>query len=183
MTISSRTPYNTAHMKKRYVYALLFGIPGLFVSGMISLLLFGGLFGILWLFVFGDNPWPASTETILAILSVLAFLVFWISSILLGYVTGKRLENDPAQNRNHVLLSAGLTVLFILFIVFQQWSVGSIGPKLDSVLCSDYCVQKGYAGSGMPPRDSGDRTCSCYDSSGDEALKVPLDSIDPEDPK
>jgi hypothetical protein len=167
-------------MKKRYVYALLFGFPGLFVSGILCLLVFGGLLGFFWLFVFGDNPWPSSIDTILVILLVLTFLISWTGFILLGYVTGRRLEKDPAWNWNHILLSAGLTVLFILFLVFQQWSVGNIGPKSDSLLCSDYCVAQGYAGSGMPPRDSGERTCSCYDSSGNEALKVPLDSIDPD---
>ena len=69
--------------------------------------------------------------------------------------------------------------MFVLLIVMQQLSVGNIGPKSDSVLCSDFCVQKGYAGSGMPPINSGDRSCSCFDSSGREVLKVPMDSIDP----
>lgn len=179
MTIPPWTPYNTTHMKKRYVYALLFGFPGLFVSAMLCLLVFGGLLGFLWLFVFGDNPWPSSTDSILAILLVLTFLISWTGFIILGYVTGRRLESDPAWNWNHVLLSAGISVLCIVFVIFQQWNVGNIGPKSDSLLCGHYCVQKGYVGSGMPPRASGDRTCSCYDSSGNEALKVPLDSIDP----
>ena len=134
--------------------------------------------GALWLFVFGDNPWPSSVDTILPIALVLAFLALWMGSIAVGYRVGKRLEAIPTMNRNHILISVGLTGLFILFIVLQQFSVGNIGPKSDSVLCSDYCMQQGYAGSGMPPRDSGDRTCSCYDSAGKEALKVPLDEID-----
>lgn len=167
-------------MKKRYLYAIFFGLPGFFVSGIIALFLFGASMGFFWLFVFGDDPWPASTETILPILLVLIFLLLWLGTILLGYRIGKRLETSAGLNRNHVLLSVGFTVLFILFIVFQQWSVGNIGPRSDSLLCSDYCVQKGYAGSGMPPQDSGDRTCSCYNSSGNEAFKVPLDSIDPD---
>ena len=65
-----------------------------------------------------------------------------------------------------------------MFIVLQQLRVGNLGPKSDSMLCSDYCVQQGYAGSGMPPQDSGDRTCSCYESDGDEALNIPLGEID-----
>src|SRR5215213_5067053 len=101
-------------MKKRYLYALLFGLPGFFVAGIISLFVFGALVGFLWLFVFGDDPWPSSSERILSILLVLTFLILWIGSIALGYYAGRRLEQNPAWNQNHILLSAGLTLLFIL---------------------------------------------------------------------
>ncbi|HSK89084.1 MAG TPA: hypothetical protein VK880_12040 [Anaerolineales bacterium] len=164
-------------MKKRYLYSLLFGIPGLFVAGIISILVFGGLMGILWIFVFGDNPWPASIETIVSIAFVLVALILWTGFLILGYIVGKRLEKDPAMNRAHVLLSGGLTLLFILFIVIQQWSVGNIGPKSDSVLCSDFCTQHGYSGSGMAPETSFHKMCSCFDDSGNEVMTVPLDVI------
>ena len=184
MTILVTTPYNKAYtMRKRYLYTLLFGIPGFFVAGIASLVLFGALFGVLWIFVFGDNPWPPSTETILPILLALTFLILWISSLAIGYSIGKRLEKNPVLNKSHVLVSAGLTVLFIVFIVLQQFSVGNLGPKSDGVLCSEYCTQQGYSGSGMPPLNSGDRTCSCYDNSGKEVLKVPLESIEDGAPK
>jgi len=70
--------------------------------------------------------------------------------------------------------------MFILFILLQQLSVGNLGSKSDSAVCSDYCSLNGYSGSGMPSQDSGDRSCSCYDNSGNEVLKVPLDSITPD---
>lgn len=165
-------------MKKRYLYALLFGIPGLFVSGIISLFLFGAVVGVLWLFVFGDNPWPLVSDKVLSILLVLVFLLLWITSIVAGYTVGKRLEGSPTMNWTHALISGGLTLLIILFILFQQFSVGNLGPKSDSTLCSDFCMQKGYSASETPPQNSGDRSCLCYDSSGNEALKVPWDSID-----
>lgn len=166
-------------MKKRFLYSLLFGIPGFFVSAIISLVIFGAAIGILWIYVFGDNPWPVSTETLFSILLVLTFLILWAATITIGYFTGKRLEKDPVLNRKHILVSGALTIMFVLLIVLQQLSVGNIGPKSDSVLCSDFCNQKGYVGSGMPPRNSGDRSCSCFDESGNEVLKVPLDSIEP----
>jgi hypothetical protein len=169
-------------MKKRYVYALLLGIPGLFIAGTLAILAFGALAGILWLYVYGDNPWPSYVEPLTSILFVLAVLVLWIVFIVLGYVVGKRLEKDPVLNRNHVLISIGFTVMFLLLIVLQQWSVGNIGPKSESVLCSEFCIQHGYSGSGIPPQNSGDRTCSCYDDSGSEALKVPLDRLGPDAP-
>ena len=170
-------------MKKRYLYVFLLGIPGLFVAGIVSILLFGAFAGILWLYVFGDNPWPSYTEAILSILFILSVLTIWALSMVLGYIVGKRRENDPVLNKNHVLISGGLTVTFILLMVLQQWSVGNIGPKADTVLCSEFCARHGYSGSGMPPETFGDRICSCYDETGNEALAVPLDHIDPDTPK
>ena len=166
-------------MKKRYLYALLFGIPGLFIAGIISIVAFGAFAGVLWIYVFGDNPWPSYAEQLLSIVFVLTVLTLWIASTVLGYVVGKRLEKDPALNRNHVLISAGLTALFLLLILFQQWSVGNLGPKSDTLLCSEFCARHGYSGSGMPPQNTHDRICSCFDDAGNEVLVVPLDSIDP----
>jgi hypothetical protein len=165
-------------MKKRYLYAILYGVPGLFISGLASMFVFGASVGVLWLFVFGDNPWPSSIDTVLIVILALIFLLGWLGIIVIGYHVGKRLEANPSLKGSHILFSAGLTVLFILFIVLQQFSVGNLGPKSDSVLCSDFCARRGYTGSGMPPQDSGDRTCSCYDSSGNEAVKIPLDEIE-----
>ena len=165
-------------MKKRYLYALLFGLPGLFIAGLAGIFGFAALTGFLWLYVLGDNPWPAYIEPILATLFVLTVLILWLVFIVLGFFIGRRLEKDPALNRVHILISAGITLAFVLFMVFQQWSVGNLGPQSDSVICSDFCSMHGYAGSGMPPAISGDRTCSCYDGSGNEVLQIPLDHLD-----
>ena len=170
-------------MKKRYLYSLLFGIPGLFISGMISIFAFGALLGILWLFVFGDNPWPAFWEAIASVLFIFFTLALWAGCILLGYFVGKRLEKDPTVNKTHIWISAGLTMMFLLLILFQQWSVGSLGPTSDSALCSEFCTQHGLSTSGMPPANSGDRICSCYDDSGKEVFRIPLDHLAPDFPK
>jgi hypothetical protein len=164
-------------MKKRYLYTLLFGIPGLFVAGLISIFVFAAVTGLLWMYVFGDNSWPTLSETIISGLFVAVFGVLWIGFIALGYLVGKKLEKESRLDRMHILISVGLTLLFILLMVFQQWSAGNLGPKSDSVVCSEFCSRHGYSGSGMPPQNSGDRTCSCYDSSGNEALQVPIDII------
>jgi hypothetical protein len=167
-------------MKKRYLYALLFGLPGLLIAGLAGIFGFAALTGILWLYVFGDNPWPVYIEPILASLFVLTVVVLWLVFIVIGFFIGRRLERDPALNRVHIWISVGLTLAFVLLLVFQQWSTGSLGPKSDSALCSDFCSLHGYAGSGMPPAISGDRTCSCYDSAGSEVLRIPLDHLDPD---
>jgi len=60
-------------------------------------------------------------------------------------------EHNPQLNKSHILTSSGLTLLFILLIILQQFSVGNLGPKSDGLVCSDYCSLNGYSGSGMPP--------------------------------
>ncbi len=166
-------------MKKRYIYSILFGVPGIIVSLVISFVAAGFAGGVLWIFVFGDNPWPASVENILPTLFVLLFLTIWFASITIGYIIGKRLEQQPTLNKKHILASMGVTVISMLFIVFHQLSVGNLGPKSDGLRCSDFCTQKGYSASSMPPLNSGERSCSCLDQSGHEIITVPIDSIDP----
>ena len=164
-------------MKKRYWYSLLFAIPGFFVAVIIFFFLVGALAGFLWLFVFGDEVWPSSVETILAILSFFTFFVIWGALIARGFFVGLRLESDPVMNMNHVMLAIALTIAPIAIILLHQMSVGNIGPKPDSILCSEFCTAKGYYASGMPAQNSGERICSCYSDSGGESLELPIDKI------
>jgi hypothetical protein len=175
--VTRRADEHERIVKKRHLYALLWGLPGLLVGVIATMFVVGGLAGMLWLFVFGDNAWPSFAGPVLMALGIVVFLLSWIGLVRIGYRLGKRLETVPGVNWSHVLLSIGLTVVFVLLIVGQQFSVGNLGPKSDSVLCSDYCYQRGYSGSGMPPADSGERSCSCYDASGSEAIEIPLESI------
>jgi len=170
---------STKIMKRRYIYSLLFGVPGFIVSLIVSFVVSGFAGGVLWIYGFGDNPWPAYIENILPVLLALVFMTVWLASLTIGFITGKKLEQNPILNKKHILTSIGVTIISILFIVFHQLSVGNIGPKSDSLRCSDFCSQKGYSASSMPPRDSGERSCSCLDQSGHEIIRVPLDSIDP----
>ncbi len=166
-------------MQKRYLYSLLFAVPGFFVALIIAFLAFGAAAGFLWLFVFGDNSWPESSGNILTLLLIASFLVLWLASIVAGFVTGKKLEAEPELNQKHVMISVGLTIAPILFIALHQLNVGNVGPQTDGQLCRDFCLEKGYSGSGTPPKNSGDRSCFCYDDSGQEVLHVPIESILP----
>ena len=166
-------------MQKRYLYSLLFAVPGLFLALIVAFLVFGAAAGFLWLFAFGDNSWPESSDNVLTLLMLATFLVLWIGSVSAGFVTGQKLETEPKLNKKHVMISVGLTIAPILFMVFHQLSVGNLGSLTDSQLCRDFCMEKGYAGSGMPPKNSGDSRCFCYDDSGQEVLRVPIESTLP----
>lgn len=164
-------------MKKRYTYSLLFFAPGLLLSLIISALVVGATTGALWIFVLGDNSWPTIVEQGLSLLFPLTFLGLWIAFVVVGFMTGKKLEVDPVLNRKHILVSIALTIVPCLLIVLHQRGAGNIGPKADSLLCGDFCAEKGYSTSGMPPRNSGDRSCICYDGYGNEIIKVPMKNL------
>jgi hypothetical protein len=164
-------------MKKRFLYALLFGIPGFGVALCGALLLFGAAAGGLWLFVFGDSPWPAAVGTVLPVLFGLVFLGLWGGSIAWGFRVGRKLEADPALNLNHVLFAVGATAVVLLLMVLHQLSVGNLGPKSPSLACSDFCRAQGYAASGTSPRDAGAQTCSCFDQNGQVAVTTPLERL------
>ena len=161
-------------MKRRYVYVLLFGLPALLAALVVSLLLFGAAAGALWIFVLGDNPWPASAGSVLVGLMAVVCVALWLGLLSFAYAAGKLQEAQPALNPRHVLASVAATALLVLVVAAQQWGVGNLGAKSDSVQCADFCKAKGFMASGMPPRDSGLATCSCYDARGHEAVKVPM---------
>ncbi len=166
-------------MKKRYLYSLLFALPGFFIAAIISIAVFGAAAGFLWIYVYGDMPWPSSIEKLLPIISALTLLVLWVISIVIGFATGKKLEKDQVSSTKHILISLALTIAPITIIFLHQLSVGNIGQKTDGILCSEFCSQNGYSGSGMPPRNSGERNCFCYDDSGIKIKEIPIDNIVP----
>jgi len=164
-------------MKKIYLYLLLFGVPTFLASVIIAILLFGAVAGVLWLFVLGDNPWPSSANNMLGAMFVLVCMALWVALMSVAYVAGKKQESHAAMNTQHVAISAGVTVLLVLVVVSHQWRVGNIGTKSDGILCSAYCRDKGFMGSGMQPENTGTVTCSCFDAQGREAVIVPMSDV------
>jgi hypothetical protein len=45
-------------MRRRHLYVFMFSVPGLLASLLVSFAVFGAAAGVLWLFVYGDKPWP-----------------------------------------------------------------------------------------------------------------------------
>ena len=61
----------------RWLLVLLAIVGGAIAAYIAVMFIGGGLIGVLWLFVFGDNPWPQGWEAVLSILLVLIGLFFW----------------------------------------------------------------------------------------------------------
>ena len=162
--------------KRRYLYVLLFAAPTFLLALIAGAMLLGAAAGALWLFVLGDDPWPSEADTLLTSVFVLGGAAFWIAQLSVAYAVGKREETKPSLNRTHVLISVGATVTLAVLIALRMSGVG-FGSRPDSLVCADHCLAAGAQGSGMPPQDSGDRTCSCYDAEGRVITSIQLQDI------
>ena len=162
-------------MKRRYIYTLLFGVPGLLLAGLLTLVIFGAAMGVLWLFVFGDNPWPESSGPAIAAAVAVVFVGAWAATLMLGYHIGKQREREPKLNKRHVLLSAGLTALLVLCMLAFQLSNGNLGPTSAETRCGEFCSAKGYPASLVTPRNDPPRTCSCLNAQGAAVITIPAE--------
>jgi hypothetical protein len=169
-----RATYNLHVVRRRFVYVLLFAVPALLLSAIAAAFLAAASAGVLWLFVFGDSPWPPSAGAALGTVLVVCGGVGWVAMLAVAYAVGKRQESRPRLNRAHVLLAAGLTVVLVGIIGARSVRLWVGGPATDEEACADICRDQGFPGSGTPPRNSGDRTCSCYDALGTETRRIPL---------
>jgi hypothetical protein len=161
-------------LKRRYVYVLLFAVPALLVSVIAGALMLAASAGALWLFVFGDNPWPAVTNTLLGAVFVLGSGGLWLALLGVAYAAGKQQEMRPTLKPGHVVLAVAITILLAAVIVVRVMGLTMVGARSNSLVCADFCRGEGFGASGTPPENSGDRTCSCYDAQGREVRRVLL---------
>jgi hypothetical protein len=138
--------------------------------------------GVLWLFVYGDNPWPPVTSTFLGMLFVLGGAGLWLALLSVAYMVGRQQEVRPTINIGHVALSIGATIVLLGMIVVRVAGVNIFRTESDSLVCADFCRAAGFAASGTSPRNADDRTCGCYDAQGREVRQVPLSELSPGKP-
>jgi hypothetical protein len=165
-------------LKRRHLYALLFAVPALLVSSIAAAVMLAATAGALWLFVFGDNPWPEPANTFLGAVFILGGVALWLTLVSIAWAVGKRQEDRPALNMAHVALAIGATVVLAAVVVGRLTGLHMVGTQSDSALCADACRTRGFMGSGTPPSNSGDRTCSCYDAQGREAERIDLSAAE-----
>ena len=161
-------------INRRHVYVLLFAVPALLVSIMAAALMLAASAGALWLFVYGDDPWPNTANVLLGAIFLLVAAALWLALLSVAYTVGRQQEGEPSLNKRHVALSLGATVVLAAIIIVRLVGLNVAGARSDSVVCADLCRSEGFTASGLPPRDSGDRTCSCYDAQGQEVSRVTL---------
>ena len=114
-------------MKARYAYPLLFLAPSAMAGVIVAAFVAAAGAGILWIFVYGDNPWPPSANTALMGLAMLVGLFVLAALIALAHRVGKARESRGGLHKSHVLLALGLSVGLPLLVLFHQWQVGNLG--------------------------------------------------------
>jgi len=156
-------------VKQRYLYALIFGLPGVLLSAFASIYAGGAVAGFFWIIVFGDNIWPFWAEGAITAIGILAFIAALAIIVRIGFTIGKKRENENTHiNNKHILISVAVLILLIFrIIIFQR---GYIFKKPDHRVCSDLCAQKGFGGSSMVlrPNVSGKKACSCWNDATKE---------------
>lgn len=160
--------------RRRYLYVLLFAVPALLLSTTVAAMAVAAASGVLWLFVLGDNHWPPAANTALGGMFLLSAAGLWLLLLAVAYGVGTRQESLPALNGRHVALSIGATAVLVAVIVARLMGLSLSGTKSESLTCADLCQSGGFSGSSLPPQDSGDRTCSCYDATGREVRRILL---------
>ena len=164
-------------MKRRYLYALMFAVPTLLSALIVSVALAAAVAAVLWLFVLGDDTWPAALEPVLKVAFVLASAVLWGVQLSLAYAAGRRQEVQPAFDTRHVWLAVGATAAMLLLLAGYWWRGNRQAPPTDIEICSASCSTRGYVAAGMPPRNAGQAVCSCYDAHGREATRTSMRDV------
>lgn len=162
-------------MKRRYLYALLYAVPAFIVAAIVTVVVTVAIAGVLWIFVYGDNPWPPFVDRYSPMFIVAVLAITWLALLSAVLAWGKRQEARASLDMKHVYLAAGVTASLVLLVLAQQRSVGNIGPQPDVIVCSDFCTARKFGASRFPQ----DGTCSCHDANGTEALSVPMSQIRP----
>lgn len=161
-------------MKRRYLYALMFSVPAFIFSAVFMVVVTAAIGGVLWIFVYGDNPWPSFVDRYSPVFMVAVLATVWLILLRAAFAWGKRQEALPSLNIKHLYWAAGSTAALVLAVLLHQLSVGNIGAKADVSVCVDFCAARKF--SAMFPHDG---TCHCYSADGHEELTISMDSLRP----
>src|SRR5262245_9014661 len=103
-------------INRRQVYVLLFAVPALLVSLIAAALILAASAGALWLFVYGDDPWPNTANVLLGAIFLLVAAALWLALLFVAYAVGRQQEGERSLNKRHVALSLGATVVLAAII-------------------------------------------------------------------
>ncbi len=112
-------------MRLRTLYLLVGLVLGGLASVAVMIQVFALAAGVSWLYLFGDDPWPARAGAYLLGTSLVAGLATLGAGLGFGYAVGRRYETlprpEPARRRGYGLLLAGLALwLLVGFLALLQ---------------------------------------------------------------
>ncbi|MCK8115385.1 hypothetical protein [Anaerosoma tenue] len=114
-------------MKARYSYLLLFLVPSAMIAFLVMAFTVGAGAGALWIFVYGDSPWPESSRTLLAVFGAVVFIATLAMLLVASFRYGKRREGFKGLSKGHAITAVGISVLIPLLILLRLWSGWHLG--------------------------------------------------------
>lgn len=116
-------------MRLRYGYLLAGVAWALFIAPAATYVVLGGVAGVLWLYVFGDNPWPSAIEWVLPTIGLMVLVSTAVGCIYVADRYGREREieagEDGGREWRRVLLwtLAPLGLVAITAVAFWQRSI------------------------------------------------------------
>lgn len=114
-------------MKTRYSYPLLFLLPSAMVAFLVAFVVVGAGAGVLWIFVYGDKPWPETSGIALMSLALIASAATLALLMRASYAYGKNREASGGMAGRHVAWCVGISILLPALALLHQWRVGNLG--------------------------------------------------------
>lgn len=112
-------------MKLKHGYLLAGVFWALFLAPIVAFGAIGWFAGVLWLYVFGDSPWPAATEPALLVIGIGVFFSVAACCIYLADRHGRRREAtvdaDTKKERRRVFVLGTAPLVLIAITVFFQY--------------------------------------------------------------
>lgn len=110
-------------LRNRY---LLAGVAwALFLAPVVTYFVLASVLGALWLFVFGDDPWPAAIDWVIPIIGLVVFISTATGCIYLAFRSGRQREIEAGaggpQERKRVLLWALAPMALIAITTVLLW--------------------------------------------------------------
>lgn len=116
-------------MKLRNGYLLAGVAWALFLAPVVTYFVLASVLGALWLFVFGDDPWPAAIDWVIPIIGLVVCISTATCCIYLAHRLGRQREIEAVvagpQERKRVILwfLAPMALIAITAVLFWQRSV------------------------------------------------------------
>jgi cytochrome bd-type quinol oxidase subunit 2 len=129
-------------MKARFSYPLICLPLSAMSAGVVAIVFVACAAGVMWIFVYGDNEWPAAAERTVMALSVLIFAAILALILVALYKFGKEQESRGGLTKKHALVAVIATLLLPMLILIRQWSIGAIGSH------NPYAVPAAAVGDG-----------------------------------
>ena len=116
-------------MKARFAYPLVFLLPSAMAAIVLAVVAGAATGGILWLFVYGDNGWPAAADHAVVAFAGLVAAGILLTLLFASYSFGKARESTGGLSMWHVALAAVVSVLLPALVLLHQWQIGNLGTQ------------------------------------------------------